>query len=79
MVSAAGSSEEWSYFLTRWNDYVEATKVTGRDRVMQLLECCDEQLRKDLTRNAGGSLAAKPIDEVISPINKLAAEKKIPW
>ena len=29
-VSAAGSSEEWSYFLTRWQDYVEATKVTGK-------------------------------------------------
>lgn len=24
-VSAAGPSEEWSYFLTRWQDYVEAT------------------------------------------------------
>ena len=27
-------------------------------RVIQLLECCDEQLRRDLTRNAGGTLAA---------------------
>ena len=33
-VSAVGSSEEWSYFLTRWQDYVEATKVTGKDRVV---------------------------------------------
>lgn len=56
MISAAGSSEDWSYFLTRWSDYVAATNITGKDKVIQLLECCDEQLRKDLTRNADGSL-----------------------
>ena len=55
-VTAAGSSEDWAYFTTRWQDYVEATKIEGKDMIIQLLECCDEQLRKDLTRNAGGSL-----------------------
>eukprot|EP00794_Sanderia_malayensis_P002913 gene2913-3365_t len=53
-VSAAGTSEEWTYLQSRWDDYVEATKITGKDKVVQLLECCDDQLRKDLTRNAGG-------------------------
>ena len=38
-ITAAGSSEEWSYFLTCWGDYIESTKVTGKDRVIQLLEC----------------------------------------
>jgi hypothetical protein len=71
-VSSAGSSEEWSYFLTRWQDYVEATKVEGKDKVIQLLECCDEQLRKDLTRNAGGSLTNKSTEEVMEAIKKLA-------
>ena len=75
-VSAAGSSEEWSYFLTRWQDYVEATKVTGKDRVVQLLECCDEQLRKDLTRNTGGSLTNKTVDEVMAAIKKLAVREE---
>lgn len=37
-------------------DYVKATKLEGTDRVIQLLGCCDEQLRKDLTRNARGTL-----------------------
>ena len=71
-ISSAGSSEEWSYFLTRWQDYVEATKVEGKDKVIQLLECCDEQLRKDLTRNAGGSLTNKSTEEVMEAIKKLA-------
>ena len=49
-----------------------ATKITGKDKVVQLLECCDEQLRKDLTRNTGGSLTTKPIEDVMSSIRKLA-------
>ena len=50
-----GTSEEWSYFLQRWKDYKKATRLTGGDVVIQLLECCEEDLRKDLTRSAGGN------------------------
>ena len=57
-VCRGGTSEDWSYFLSRWKDYVDATKITGQDKVLQLLECCEERLRKDLTRNAGGPLRA---------------------
>jgi len=49
---------------TRWDDYKEATKITSKDLVIQLLECCEKDLRKDLTRAAGGSLTNKPEDEV---------------
>lgn len=41
-ISAAGSSEDWSYFLTCWGVHVAATTVTGKDKVIQLLECCNE-------------------------------------
>ena len=75
-ISAAGSSEDWSYFLTRWDDYVAATNVTGKDKVIQLLECCEEQLRKDLTRNAGGSLTNKTADAVMEAIKKLAVREE---
>ena len=51
-ISSAVSSEEWSYFLTRWKHYAEGTKLNSKDMVIQLLECCEEQLRKDLTRLA---------------------------
>jgi hypothetical protein len=75
-LSTGGSSEEWSYFLTRWQDYADATKIAGKEKVIQLLECCDEHPRKDLTRSAGGSLASKPIDEVMSAIKKLAVREE---
>ena len=64
-ISAAGSSKEWSYFLTHWQEYINATEVSGNDKVIQLLECCDENLRKDITRNAGRSLANKTMDQVL--------------
>ena len=75
-ITSAGTSEEWSYFITRWQDYAEATRVEGKDKVIQLLECCDEQLRKDLTRNAGGSLTNKPVEEVLQAIKKLAVREE---
>lgn len=75
-ISSAGSSEDWSYFTSRWQDYVEATKVTGKDLVIQLLECCDEQLRKDLTRTAGGTLTNKSEGDVLTAIRRLAVREE---
>ena len=75
-VSSAGSTEDWLYFESRWSDYVAATRLKGPDCVIQLLECCDEQLRRDLTRNAGGSLAAMSKDEVLIAIRRLAVREE---
>ncbi len=44
--------------------------------MIQLLECCDEQLRKDLTRNAGGTLTGKTEDEVLAVIKTLAVREE---
>ena len=73
-IADAGNSEEWAYFKSRWSYYVDATKITGKDTVLQLLEFCDELLRKDLTRTAGGSLTDKNEEEVLAAIKKLAVQ-----
>ena len=52
-ISAPSTNEEWKKFLTRWNDYKLATRLTGRDIVLQLLECADDSLRRDLNRTFG--------------------------
>lgn len=75
-VSAAGSSEDWTYFLSRWKDYVQATKIQGKDLVIQLLECCDESLRRDLTRSAGGSLVDKSEQDVLQAMRTLAVREE---
>ena len=75
-IAAAGTSEEWNYFQVRWNDYVTATKITGKDKIVQLLECCDEPLRKDLTRSAGSALTDKSEEEVMAAIKQLAVREE---
>ena len=64
------------YFQSRWGDYITATKIQGPDRVLQLLECCDEQLRRDLTRNAGGTLAGETEEVVLAAIKALAVREE---
>ena len=75
-IAPAGTSEEWSYFLIRWNDYVNATGITGKQAVIQLLECCEESLRKDLTRSVGGSLLDQNINDVLASIKSLAVREE---
>ena len=75
-ISAGGTSEEWTYFTSRWTDYKTATKVSGQDVVIQLLECCEESLRKDLTRNNGGSLTGKTEEAVLAAIKQLAVREE---
>ena len=75
-ISSAGTSEEWQYFQTRWGEYMAATKISGTDRVIQLLECCDDQLRKDLTRAAGKSLTTQSEEEVLRARKRLAIQKE---
>ena len=70
-VLLAGTGEEWAYVVTRWNEYREGTKLTGADVVAQLLECCDDDLRRDLTRAAGGTLTGKGEAEVLASIKTL--------
>ena len=75
-ISSASTTEDWQYFKSRWGDYVKATKLEGTDKVIQLLECCDEQLRKDLTRNAGGSLTGMTEDQVLKAMKTLAIREE---
>lgn len=75
-ISMSGSSEEWAYFVTRWEEYREGTKLAGVDVVTQLLECCDDELRKDLTRAAGGTLTTKTEANVLAAMKTLAVRRE---
>ena len=77
-IAGGGTSSDWAYFETRWNDYAKATRVSGRDRTMQLLECCDEALRRDLTRSTGSSVADLPEADLLAAIKKLAIREENP-
>ena len=74
-VTAAGTSEEWSYFELRWSEYKAATHLSGTDVAHQLLECCDESLRKDLTRTFG-ALTSKDENTILTSIKSLAVRQE---
>lgn len=75
MVKAAGTTEEWCYFTQRWSEYKAATHLTGTDIVYQLLECCDDGLRKDLTRTFG-ALTSKNEQTILTNIKSLAVRQE---
>ena len=54
LVAAEETSEGWAYFCTRWRAYSRAAKLTGNDLGIQLLECLEPSLRRDLTRTTRG-------------------------
>ncbi|KAJ8349425.1 hypothetical protein SKAU_G00245550 [Synaphobranchus kaupii] len=53
-------------------EYKTGTKLVGPDIVAQLLECCEEDVRKDLTRAAGKSLADSDEKDVLAAMKALA-------
>lgn len=71
-IALAGTAETWSYFLTCWGEYKRGTKLVGSDVVTQLLECCEEDLRKDLPHAAGKSLVDSDKKDVLSTMRALA-------
>ncbi len=78
-ISAAGTTQDWLYFMSRWSDYLRATKVQGAEKAIQLLECCDSGLRRDLQRNSVGVvLSGLPIDEIVAAIKVLAVRIENP-
>ena len=67
------------YVLSRWEDYVKATNVKGEDQAIQLLECCDPDLRKAIQRNNGGvALPKKPLVDIMKAIKVLAVRVENP-
>lgn len=71
VISTAGTSEKWAYFVQRWSDYKNATQLDDNDAVFQLLESCDENLRKNLTRTFR-ALASTHEQTVLRNIKSLA-------
>ena len=74
-ISSGSSSEDWQYFVQRWDDYKAAIKIFGSDIKMQLLECCDESLRRDLHRS-DKSISGKEEKAIRATIRKLAVREE---
>lgn len=79
-MTSAGTTEGWTYFLTRWRTYKRAVALTDQDTVAQLLECCDEKLRRDMTRNTIGPTPLEDMaeDAILATMRSLAVKEENP-
>ena len=75
-ISPPVNSEDWAYFIIRWEEYRVGCRLDGPDVVLQLLECCTEELRRDLVHTEGRSLSKKSEKEVLQAIRNLAVHKE---
>ena len=74
-ISKGCTSEDWGYFLSLWSSYKNATKLDGSDVNIQLLACCDADLRRDLYRT-GLSLESKPEKDVLLAMKQLSVKQE---
>ena len=79
-ITSGGTTENWSYFLTRWKAYSGAVQLSGQDVTIQLLECCDGKLWRDITRNAVGPTKLEDMTEegLLGAMRSLAVREENP-
>ena len=70
------SNEQWSYFVSRWDNYRKSTKISETEEVVQLLECLDEDLRMNLTRSIGDKINQKNSTELLKAIKTFAVREE---
>ena len=72
-VSNESTSEDWEYFITRWDTYKTATCILDHDATLQLLGCLEDSLRKDLHRSHSNIAMGTEID-ALAAIKTLAVK-----
>ncbi len=79
-ISFGGTTEGWLYFTTQWQSYVQAVQLTDKDISIQLLECCDAKLRRDVTRNEVGPspIEEMSVENLLKAIRALAVKEENP-
>jgi len=75
-IAAEMSDEDWNYFLCRWDAYKKATYLEGDDTLLQLMESCCEQLRRDHHRNYPNSQASSTEESRLAEIKQIAVRAK---
>ena len=47
---------DWAYWLNRWKDYKKAVSLEEKDAVMELKECMEDDLRKEVHKQSPDGL-----------------------
>ena len=78
-ISIGGTSENFTFFKTKWTSFKKLTKLQESEYPDHLLECCEEDLRKALYRQYQDALKGKTEADLLAAMEKIAvrAERKI--
>lgn len=75
VIQAGGSTSDWAYFISRWEEYKTHIQPTdNKTTILHLLECCDESLRKNVTQGTSGNLYDKSPPQVLDLIKQHAIQ-----
>ena len=74
-LAIENSTEEWNFFVSRWENYKQSTGLTASKITTQLIECCDEALLKDLIRVHRDSLYSLVEEDLLKAIRRLAVQE----
>ena len=74
-MSRGCTNENWEYFKSQWNSYKNATKLTAENLNVQLLACCDHELRRDLHRT-DKKLEEKTETQILAAIESLSVKRE---
>ena len=76
-IRSEETEEDWAYILKRWSQYKTQCELTGTDVILQLLECCSEQLRRDHHRQYPATdITTAQESEVLGQLHKLAVRQQ---
>ena len=75
-IAPRGTAEEWTYFTQRWAEYKAASRISGTDVIYQLLDCCTEELRRDISRTYNTLSSTLDESTVLDHIKALAIRKE---
>ena len=75
-ITSAGTAKEWKFFENQWRCYADATRIEGRSRVLQLLECCDLPFRRTLTQQGRSWTKRQKLPCLLAAIKHLAVRSE---
>ena len=76
-IRSEETDEDWAYICKRWGQYKAQCELTGTEVVLQLLECCSEQLRRDHHRqHPGTDIDTITETELLGQLKKLAVRQQ---
>ena len=68
ILQDAGASKVSTYFMARWKEYVNATRVKEIETAAQPLEFCEKYFKNKLDILKGKNASSKPVIDIIKVV-----------